>query len=91
MRPTETNRRFNLNFIVCVLVVAFVMTTNGCNVLDRFNRKPEPKVITVPDQMVPKKLDEGEPAPYDGWHLSTPLFNEYAPYWQKGPFEVDDE
>ncbi|QDT94846.1 hypothetical protein [Gimesia aquarii] len=91
MRPVETNRRFSRSFTVCVLVVVFGMTTNGCKVLDRLKPKSEPKVIAVPDKMVPDMLDQGEPAPYDGWLFSDSLFNEYAPYWQKGPYGSNQE
>ncbi|QDV50838.1 hypothetical protein [Gimesia fumaroli] len=91
MRVKETNKRFSPSFIAGVLMLAFVTTISGCNLFERYERKPEPKVITVPDQMVPNKLDQGEPAPFDGWLFSTPLFNEYAPHWQKGPYGSDHE
>ncbi|QDV52130.1 hypothetical protein [Gimesia fumaroli] len=90
MRAKETNRRFSPSFIAGVLVLGFV-AISGCNVFERYERKPKPDVITVPDQMVPNKLDQGEPAPFDGWLFSTPLFNEYAPHWQKGPYGSDHE
>ncbi|QDT99903.1 hypothetical protein [Gimesia aquarii] len=89
MRPIETNKRFNHSFTVCVLVVALLTIVSGCNLVDRLKRKPEPKVIAVPDKMVPDMLDQGEPAPYDGWLFSDSLFNEYAPYWQQGPYGSD--
>ena len=91
MRPIETNKRFNHNFTVCVLVVASTTIATSCNLVDRFKRKPEPNVISVPDKMVPDMIDKGEPAPYDGWLFSEPLFNEYAPHWQKGPYGSGDE
>lgn len=86
MRPIETNKRFNHSFTVCVLVVALLTIESGCNLVDRFKRKPEPKVIAVPDM-----IDKGEPAPYDGWLFSDPLFNEYAPHWQKGHHGSENE
>ncbi|QDT95537.1 hypothetical protein [Gimesia aquarii] len=91
MRPNETNKRFNHSFTVCVLVVALLTIESGCNLVDRFKRKPEPKVIAVPDKMVPEMINKGEPAQYDGWLFSEPLFNEYAPHWQKGPHWSENE
>jgi len=90
MRPTETNRLFNRVLLGGVLLVASVITNASCNIFERYERKPAPDVITVPDKMVPDHLDQGEPAPYPGWLFSEPLFNEYAPHWQKGPY-VEEE
>lgn len=63
MRPTETNRLFNRALLGGVLLVASGMTNAGCNIFERYERKPAPDVITDPDKMVPDHLDQGEPAP----------------------------
>lgn len=89
MRQTKTNRLFNRVSLAGGLLAVFV-ATSGCNLFQRYERKPAPDVIAVPDKMVPDHLDQGEPAPYPGWLFSEPLFNEYAPHWQKGPFGEDE-
>lgn len=85
----ETNKRFNPSLLAGVLMLGLI-ATSGCNIFERYERKPAPAVISVPDQTVPQKLEKDEPAPFDGWLFSTPLFNEYAPHWQKGPYGTAD-
>src|SRR5262245_12103854 len=40
---------------------------------------PRPKVIAVPGEDVPHKIQRGEASEYDGWVLPTPLFNKLTP------------
>lgn len=89
MRRIVMNQLFNHSLLVGVLLLVSV-ATSGCNIFERYERKPAPAVVPVPAKTVPDHLDQGEPAPYPGWLFSEPLFNEYAPHWQKGPF-VEDE
>lgn len=49
----------------------------GCHL---FRRDQGPsQVITVPEQTVPHRLLQEEPAPFDGWLLSDALMNEISP------------
>lgn len=57
---------------IAIVLLAAVATLEGCSLA-------RPKTIAVRDDTVPRIINRGEPAPYDGVLLSRPLFNEVAP------------
>src|SRR5262249_53018445 len=40
---------------------------------------PRPRVVSLPGDDVPHKIERGQVSEYDGWILPTPLFNRLTP------------
>src|SRR5262245_5731655 len=73
--PCNLRSRSGLRKVACATLVALgLIGLPGCT-----STNPRPKVIAVPGEDVPHKIQRGEVSEYDGWVLPTPLFNRLTP------------